>query len=672
MKHKAAFALPDIGELSRTYAVVREIGRGGMGSVVLARHRVARHLVAIKIASAQQLDGETVARLSREANLMSRFRHPNIVHLYTSEPIGGGRVGIVMEYVAGESLSQLLTHGTQFSLDECIRIIRDVGQGLAHAHANGVVHRDLKPSNILIEKGSGVAKLADFGISKPMGDGFEVTATGVALGTPAYMSPEQIDGEPLDGRSDMYSLGLVAWEMLSGRRPWNGEPLFKLLYKQKHEELPTVATYRPGIPVGLDLAIEGALAKAPSARWQSVAQMLEQLDLDRPTPAAIERRARADALRPQQAASLDDATVRFVRVRQESAPAPNEAATEVESPALAPTEDDATVAVAPRALAAVAPLAPAEVAPPAPVAEGARRPREFRWIQFAGGLLVGAVAAVVLLRTISEESHAPAPARLTTTPPSTAPSLPLPGPVVATGKQGRENVGKRGRVAANRQVQDTVRPRLLSIESRPAKSDVPITTADAAIPLRGSPLAPLINFRRPDSAASAMSRTLTREARHIVDARGSVLRASSLIDSALTLTPRSGASYVVRARIRISRRQMRDAWSDIELAARTGARFEALALATQLRTQEMGGEYAYSYLLSELRDALTPRRTLDAERAVWLAAALAQTGDTAVALTILEQANVRDARMHELLADPLLDPIRRSERFDRVMRRTLE
>ncbi|MFP5356118.1 MAG: protein kinase domain-containing protein, partial [Gemmatimonadota bacterium] len=138
MKSQSGSREIDIGDLARTYAVVREIGRGGMGAVVLARHREARHYVAIKIASTDKLDAESLARFSREAYLMARFRHPNIVSLYTVESIGQGRVGIVMEYVRGQSLARLLSSGKPLPLESCARIVRDLGKALAHAHVGHV------------------------------------------------------------------------------------------------------------------------------------------------------------------------------------------------------------------------------------------------------------------------------------------------------------------------------------------------------------------------------------------------------------------------------------------------------------------------------------------------------------------------------------------------------
>jgi serine/threonine-protein kinase len=275
----------DIGDLDRTYAVVRELGRGGMGAVVLARHREVGHRVAIKIASTDKFDTEGLARFQREARLMARFRHPNIVRLYDVRQIEQGRVAIVMEYVRGVSLARLLREQSRLPFPACVRILRDLGLALAHAHEHGVVHRDVKPANVLVEEGTGVAKLSDFGIAKVTSDDAHLTAVGAVLGTPAYMSPEQIDGRTIDGRSDVYSLGVLGWEIVSGEHPWAGIPLFELLFKQKHEALPLLSTLRPDTPQAILLALEGALEKDPAHRWASMADMVAQLAADEPTPA---------------------------------------------------------------------------------------------------------------------------------------------------------------------------------------------------------------------------------------------------------------------------------------------------------------------------------------------------------------------------------------------------
>src|SRR5919205_760743 len=153
---------------------------------------------------------------------------------------------------------------------------RDVASALAYAHARGVVHRDVKPENVFLDEETGRALLSDFGIARS-DEQDSMTLTGTAIGTPFYMSPEQIDGAAVDGRSDLYSLGLVAWEMLTGRRPWDGESLYNVIYKQKHEDLPPIEALQPGVPLRLQYIVERMLQKQPSARWAGADGFLAQL-----------------------------------------------------------------------------------------------------------------------------------------------------------------------------------------------------------------------------------------------------------------------------------------------------------------------------------------------------------------------------------------------------------
>ncbi len=684
----------DIGDLQRTYAVVREIGRGGMGAVVLARHREARHYVAIKIASTDKLDAEALARFSREAYLMARFRHPNIVSLYAVEPIGQGRVGIVMEYVRGQSLARLLSSGKRLPLEACTRIVRDLGKALAHAHAHGVVHRDVKPQNVLVEDESGAAKLADFGIAKVTTDTADVTATGAALGTPAYMSPEQIDGAPLDGRSDIYSLGVLAWEMVTGQRPWAGEPLFKLLYKQKHEALPAVTIFRPDTGMGLQLAIEGALAKDPAARWATVNDMLAQLEEDHPTPALLARREReAGLLRARGAGAPSDAST--VPVRRH-APAISESPT--------PPESSAGEELAARGERARTPV---EQVPQPPEPSRAVTRTQLPWwrrqLPFVGGLILGTVAMLsvfwwrssspvvageaVAAPPASEAVSAGASPGLAT--PSvesrSGGSVPPPPPASARADGGPAGGGAppagrggtRGRASSSPDVAPDVAPDAAPPTAPRGGTRSPARGAEPAAaitprPATSTAAAAVANVPGSGGAATTLGEraaayALANQARGLVYA-GERSRVSALIDSALVLDPRNGSAYALRARLRTAEGEVRDAWTDVEMAARTGARWESLALSTMLRVREEGTGAAARRLTGEVRAALTPRRPLDAERAVGLAAALAQVGDTATALTILEQGNRDAPGMRTLLMDPLLHPLRRSARFDAVRR----
>jgi uncharacterized protein YecT (DUF1311 family) len=168
--------------------------------------------------------------------------------------------------------------------DRVARVLRDVASALAYAHARRIVHRDVKPENIFLDAADGRALLGDFGIARRLGPDALQTLAGGAAGTPSYMAPEQVAGLDVDERTDVYALGLVGWEMLAGRRPWQGETLYAVLHKQQHETLPALAPLRPDIPAYLLATVEGALAKDPARRWRDGAEFLRRLT---PTPAQL-------------------------------------------------------------------------------------------------------------------------------------------------------------------------------------------------------------------------------------------------------------------------------------------------------------------------------------------------------------------------------------------------
>jgi len=283
-------------DLHDDYEVVRELGRGGTAVVYLARDRVLQRDVAIKVIQPQlTADAEAVARFAREARTVAQLEHPNIVTIYAVRRLSGANVALVMQYVPGLSATEALLRDGPFDADRARRVLIDVAEALAYAHERGVVHRDVKPENIFLDERSGRALLSDFGIARTItGDAqVPVTMANVAIGTPAYMSPEQLDGSPVDGRSDVYSLGLVGWEILSGRRPWQGEGIYGVIYRQRHEALAPLDVLRPDLPGDLVRAIEVALAKDPRERWESAAHFLAALT-GHPPPLPV-RRARRDA-----------------------------------------------------------------------------------------------------------------------------------------------------------------------------------------------------------------------------------------------------------------------------------------------------------------------------------------------------------------------------------------
>ncbi len=266
-----------------SYDMVRELGRGGMAIVYLVRERATGIERAVKVIHTKYLgDEEAVARFDREARLVGRLKHPNIVATHSVRWIDGLGLGLVMDHVQGRTLKQILKDGPPLSFEQATSTLNDIASALGYAHERGIVHRDVKPENIFIEEISGRAVLADFGIARSVHGETQLTMAGVAIGTPTYMAPEQIDGTAVDARSDLYSLGLVGWEMLTGRRPWDGETLYNVIYHQKHDQLAAIDALRPETPPRLVYAIEGLLEKSPVTRWQTADQFRTELNSTEP------------------------------------------------------------------------------------------------------------------------------------------------------------------------------------------------------------------------------------------------------------------------------------------------------------------------------------------------------------------------------------------------------
>jgi alpha-tubulin suppressor-like RCC1 family protein len=280
--------LPRFGELEAEYEILGELGRGGTAVVYLARERELGREVAIKVIRAAYVeDEEAAARLVREARMVGGLQHPNIVVLYGTRRLRDRSLALIMQFVPGRTLKEEVAEKGPLPFERVTQILDDIGSALAYAHRRRIVHRDIKPENIYIDAETGAARLSDFGIARPWDAESGLTLPGTAIGTPAYMSPEQIEGGELDRRSDLYSLGMVGYEMLTGKRPWSGESLFSLIYKQKHEQLPPLDEVRPGIPLTLHLAIEAALCKDAGERWPDAESFLAALR-GRPVPQAAD------------------------------------------------------------------------------------------------------------------------------------------------------------------------------------------------------------------------------------------------------------------------------------------------------------------------------------------------------------------------------------------------
>jgi serine/threonine protein kinase/uncharacterized protein YecT (DUF1311 family) len=305
MPHADADFPSDLKALEREYELVRELGQGGMAAVYLARNRRTGRLVAIKAIRSRYLDdADAVQRFTREARTVAGLEHPNIVRTEAIEQIGDRAVAIIMEHVPGGTVRDRLRERGSLGSEEAEQILRDVANALGYAHRRGIVHRDVKPENIFLDERRGRALLSDFGIARQIDGEASITLLGAALGTPQYRAPEQIDGQVVDARSDIYSLGVLGWELLTGRRPWAGESLYGVIYKQKHEHLPRITSLRPRVPANLLFAIERALVKDKKLRWQNIEEFLDQLTYN--PPPLLEQ-----AFPPGARRSDDQPTVRF-------------------------------------------------------------------------------------------------------------------------------------------------------------------------------------------------------------------------------------------------------------------------------------------------------------------------------------------------------------------------
>src|SRR5581483_8590074 len=253
--------------LSERYEIERELGRGGMAVVYLARDKKLGRPVAIKVLKGELATAVGADRFLREIEITARLSHPRIVPVHDSGSVDGV-LYYVMPFVHGESLRERLDREKQLPVDDAVRIATSVASALAYAHEHGVVHRDVKPENILLA--SGEALIADFGIGRAaaVATSERLTMTGVTIGTPAYMSPEQSAGDPsLDGRADVFSLACVVFEMLVGEPPFRGPSPQATVARAALEPMPSIRSVRPAVCGRLEATVRTALSKSPVDRF---------------------------------------------------------------------------------------------------------------------------------------------------------------------------------------------------------------------------------------------------------------------------------------------------------------------------------------------------------------------------------------------------------------------
>src|SRR5579885_1533171 len=267
-----------VGEvLAGRYELEELVGTGGMSSVFRAHDRLLDRKVALKILHQQYArDDEYVERFRREARAVAALSHPNIVTVIDRGD-HEGRQFIVFEYVEGENLKQLIQRRGPAPVKTALELAKQIAQALSFAHQQGLVHRDVKPQNVLLN-GDGTAKVTDFGIARSLDVKHGMTQTGTVLGTSDYIAPEQAQGQPVDEHTDVYSLGVVLYELLTSEVPFPGENFVAVAMRHINEEPPPVRDKRPDVPPRVEAAVRTAMAKRPEDRFPTMADFCRELE----------------------------------------------------------------------------------------------------------------------------------------------------------------------------------------------------------------------------------------------------------------------------------------------------------------------------------------------------------------------------------------------------------
>jgi len=450
-------AAPEPTEIAGRYQVVRKLGAGAFGTVYKAKDKRLERMVAIKtirlegLAASQAGFKEMLERFEREAKTAAKLKHPGIVTIYDYDfGESHGLSFIAMEFIDGVGIDSIIAQTGRLSVERAAALGAQIAEALDYAHQYGVVHRDIKPANIMIEAGDRV-KVTDFGIAKPGDSAEHLTMTGSLLGTPSYMSPEQARGQKLDGRSDLFSVGCVLYEMVAGKKAFRGDSITALLFKIITEEPPPLRELEPTVSEEMVRIIAKALAKTPDARYQSGREMADDLlALTKPGFVPTLRSADTPTLPPpHDAATLASAPTAHATL--EAAPTlARESATSSTQPGpagapIAPTILTPATATSARSGVTVPPLPP-RLTPPAPGA-GARPAPPARASKGGSGLglVLGLVAFGVLALAMlgggawwflsqraATTTVAVSPTPTPTPVPVTSAATPTPGPAEAT------------------------------------------------------------------------------------------------------------------------------------------------------------------------------------------------------------------------------------------------
>ncbi|MGE5231710.1 MAG: serine/threonine-protein kinase [Deltaproteobacteria bacterium] len=481
------------------YDVAGELGRGGMATVYLAHDIALDRKVAVKVMSQVLNLGDGVERFKREAKTAASLSHPNIIPIYAVQHTQR-LLYFVMKYVDGRSLDSIIRELGPLPIPMIQAILGQAASAFGYAHRRGVVHRDIKPGNILIDD-EGWAVITDFGIAK-VAEAEQLTGTGLSVGTPTYMSPEQVGALPVTGASDQYSLGVVAYEMLTGKPPFTGGGMMAMMYAHVHQAPAPIENVRPDCPEGLRAAVMRMLAKDPAERWSSVEDVIAAIGSPTLTP--------DDPTRSQLIAIAKTGQRRAIGVTTPKSPIPLMrtpvplSSTPRTGAVATGAAGESGITARPVTGAVESGAAPSpNVAPPvAPVV--VRRHSSALSLALAGGGLLVAIAAVaVAIRSRSGSGAAPAddtgavPAGAVTAPPpvSPPPAEPQPAPPVpvASERQPESRAGARAKKAA------------AGKPGSVAKEKSPVAAPESAV-APGSAPAPASAQPAPESASSAVAR----------------------------------------------------------------------------------------------------------------------------------------------------------------------